>query len=183
MNVVAIPRKSDGVWDGEQWVVPATKDKLLKDFEGWDERLISLLKRIEKPEMWGLHDQPPTKTYYRGRMCILGDAAHASTPNLGAGTGMAMEDAYILSNVLGDVRSADDIAKAFRAYDAIQRPRSQALVAISREAGQLYDFVYPGVGDDLEKVQETIGENFRWLWEVDLPGRMREAKELMANYT
>ena len=184
MNLVAIPRHAAGIWEHEQWVVPTTKSRLLKDFEGWNEDLLILLRRIDKPEMWALHDHPPAKTYYKGRTALLGDAAHASTPNLGAGAGMAMEDAYILSNVIGrSVKREEDVEKAFQAYDAIQRPRSQALVVASREAGQLYDFILPWVRDNLEKVRMTINEKHRWLWEVDLPERMRAAKELMASYT
>lgn len=58
--------------------------------------------------MWALFDHPPAKTYYKGRMCLSGDAAHASAPHQGAGAGMALEDAYIMSSLLSAVQTSSD---------------------------------------------------------------------------
>lgn len=73
-------------------------------------------------DMWALFDMLPAPTYYAGNVVLMGDAAHASTPHQGAGAGQALEDAFILSILLGDerTRSVGDIPAAFGAYDAVR---------------------------------------------------------------
>ena len=59
-----------------------------------------------------------------GRVALLGDAAHAMTPDLGQGGCQAFEDAVALANVLA---GADDLPAALKRYDALRRPRTTAL--------------------------------------------------------
>ncbi|GAA4823599.1 FAD-dependent monooxygenase [Actinomycetospora corticicola] len=68
---------------------------------------------------------PPLQTFVRGRHLLLGDAAHAMTPNLGQGGCLALEDAAVLS------RYADDPA----GYDRLRRPRTARLTRRARLAG------------------------------------------------
>ncbi|KAF3020595.1 hypothetical protein E8E14_010259 [Neopestalotiopsis sp. 37M] len=79
-----------------------------------------------------------TPTYANDRVCLMGDAAHASTPWMGAGAGQAIEDAMILGKLVANVTSPDELAAAFRAYDAVRRPRCQKVVDTSRETGHLF---------------------------------------------
>lgn len=131
--------------------------------------------------MWALFDHLPAASYYRGRVAILGDAAHASTPHQGAGAGQAMEDAFIMSELLADVRikRPTDIPAAFRAYDAVRRPRSQQVVTTSRAAGELYGLQGPA-GSDLELVRADLLGRYQWIWENDLAEQLRQAKAHMA---
>lgn len=92
---------------------------------------------MQKPGLWALLDHPPAPAYYKGRIAIIGDAAHDFTPHQSSGAGMAIEDAYVLSNILGLVHKANELEPAFRAFDYIRRERSQRLVATSRDMGLL----------------------------------------------
>lgn len=112
-------------------------------------------------------------------MCLLGDSAHASTPHQGAGAGMALEDAFILSNLLGQIGSATDIESAFIAYDTVRRLRSQKLVITSRNAGELYEFEGEGIGDDIVKMKENLDVRYKWIWEVNLDQELENAKLLL----
>ncbi|KAK3314591.1 hypothetical protein B0H66DRAFT_627221 [Apodospora peruviana] len=78
-----------------------------------------------------------TPTYSYGNVCIMGDAAHATTPWQGAGAGQAFEDAMILGTLLRNISSADDINAASRAYDAIRRPRCQRVIDSSQAMGDI----------------------------------------------
>jgi salicylate hydroxylase len=138
------------------------------------------LQLMEKPDVWALFEHPPAPTYTKGRLCLMGDSAHASTPHQGAGAGQAVEDAFVLSNLLGQVKSAADIENAFQAYDAIRRPRSQKVVKTSREAVDIYEFKNPKLGFDFEKVRKELESRMRWIWEEDMPNQLRRAQELMA---
>ena len=136
---------------------------------------------MDDPDLWALFDHRPAPTYCKGRVAIMGDAAHTSTPHQGAGAGQALEDAFIISILLADerVRSASDIPAAFQAYDAIRRPRSQKVVSTSRTAGEMYAFRGPA-GDDLEKVREELLSRYRWIWDVDMILEANKARVALA---
>lgn len=134
---------------------------------------------MEKPDVWALFDHPPAPTYFKGRLALLGDAAHASTPHQGAGAGQAVEDAFILSNLLGQVKSVEGIEKAFHAYDAVRRPRSQKVVATSRDAVKIYEFEDEKLGIDLEIIKRTLEMRYDWIWDEDLPQQLKKAQDIM----
>ena len=69
-----------------------------------------------------------------GRVALLGDAAHAMTPDLGQGACQAFEDAVTLAAVLGDVT---DVPAALARYDALRRPRTTALQRQCRQTHRL----------------------------------------------
>ena len=56
---------------------------------------------IEKPGKWGLHEVESLPTYVDDNVCLMGDAAHGMLSHQGAGAGQAVEDAYVLANLLG----------------------------------------------------------------------------------
>ncbi|GAB7352213.1 hypothetical protein MBLNU459_g2686t1 [Dothideomycetes sp. NU459] len=183
MNVVAFRTKEDGKWDDEQWVKPMQKADMYREFKGWVESTHAIFGLMQKPDVWALFDTASAETYTKGRICILGDAAHASTPHQGAGAGMAIEDALIMSSAMALVDDSKDIPRAFQVFDAMQRPRSQKLVTTSREAGMLYEMQLPGVGEDVEKIKEHLSRRMKWLWDVDLDARVKEAKEMFGSGT
>lgn len=116
--------------------------------------------------------------YSSGCITLLGDAAHASTSHSGAGAGMAVEDAFILSELLSDRRisSIDGIPAALVAYDNVRRPRTQKLVQYSRESGMLFQMRHPGIEDDIGKIKEELKTRQRWIWDIDLDQHLEEAK-------
>jgi 2-polyprenyl-6-methoxyphenol hydroxylase-like FAD-dependent oxidoreductase len=65
---------------------------------------------------------------------LLGDAAHAMTPDLGQGAGQALEDAVVLGAALA---TTGEVAAALPRYDAERRPRTQAVARLSRRTGRV----------------------------------------------
>lgn len=128
-----------------------------------------------------MFDVIPSSTYTEGNFCILGDAAHASTPHLDAGAGFAIEDAHLLSGLLSLdlIKSEADIKRAFWAYDQIRRPRCQELIKKSRKQGLLLDLQVQGCEEVTEDdLRTNVGFNQKWVWDVDLEGMLDEAKAL-----
>ncbi|MEH1165075.1 FAD-dependent oxidoreductase [Micromonospora sp. CPCC 205539] len=80
------------------------------------------------------HLATPLPSYVRGRVALLGDAAHAMTPNLGQGAGQAIEDAVVLGAVCAG--GAEGLPAALAAYDRLRRPRSQAIARAAFRAGR-----------------------------------------------
>ncbi|HEX6276324.1 MAG TPA: FAD-dependent monooxygenase, partial [Polyangiaceae bacterium] len=81
-----------------------------------------------------IHDRPPVASWSRGRVTLLGDAAHPTTPNLGQGGCMAIEDAVTLAHCLA-VESAHE--QAFAAYEAKRLAHTSRIVEASYKFGQI----------------------------------------------
>ncbi|KAF7859511.1 uncharacterized protein EAF02_010959 [Botrytis sinoallii] len=178
INIVALKTTKNVEWDQNNWLVPATKEEMASDLKGYDEKLVELVSKYCVGDKWGLFHLPHSQKYFRGRICLMGDAAHASTPHLGAGSGMAFEDAYVLSRLFQDVKNKDDIQKALEAYDTVRRPRSQKLVEFSKKAGELISFTHVDYGDDVKRIADEIDLLYEWVWTYDLEGSLVEAKQL-----
>jgi 2-polyprenyl-6-methoxyphenol hydroxylase-like FAD-dependent oxidoreductase len=74
--------------------------------------------------------------WVQGRAALLGDAAHAMTPNIGQGAGMAMEDAAVLADELASARrEGHDVEQALETYARRRKPRVESVMRISREVG------------------------------------------------
>ncbi|OAL51499.1 salicylate 1-hydroxylase-like protein [Pyrenochaeta sp. DS3sAY3a] len=179
MNVVAF--SSRPIWNDSSWVVQTTREDMLEDYEHWSPTVRQFMKHLESPDIWALFNHPPAPTYYQTNpwICLVGDAAHASTPHQGAGAGMCIEDVYILSQLLSDCNSKADLERAFHAYDAVRRPRSQKLVKTSKEAGMLWDFEGDNIGDDLDTLEQDAMHRMDWIWDYDISEDMEQARSLM----
>jgi 2-polyprenyl-6-methoxyphenol hydroxylase-like FAD-dependent oxidoreductase len=102
-------------------------------FGEWPDPVPRLLGAVS-PDSVMRHDiyqLPDLPTFVRGRVALLGDAAHAMTPNMGQGANLALEDAVTLAALLDD----GEIDDALRRYDALRRPRTRALAHRSRRIG------------------------------------------------
>jgi 2-polyprenyl-6-methoxyphenol hydroxylase-like FAD-dependent oxidoreductase len=111
--------------------------------EEWGRRLLSLVRddagpaaelvRTGRLELAGdnTYDLGHVPTWFRGRMVIIGDAAHAPSPSSGQGASMALEDAVVLAQALRDHAEGDhaDVAAAFAAYETARRERVEKIVA------------------------------------------------------
>jgi 2-polyprenyl-6-methoxyphenol hydroxylase-like FAD-dependent oxidoreductase len=111
--------------------------EVVRRFAGWHAPIHDLLNSTD-PAAVLRHDvydlRPHPTTYVRGPLVLLGDAAHAMTPNLGQGACQAIEDAVTLGAL---AHPSADLAAALARYDAVRRPRAQRIARISREIGLL----------------------------------------------
>lgn len=111
--------------------------ELRRRFQNWHDPIPALLDAT-RPEAVLHHDvgelRTPLPSYAVGRIALLGDAAHAMTPNLGQGACQALEDAVALAAALG---SEPTVEAALVRYDAERRPRSQAVARAARQAGRM----------------------------------------------
>lgn len=82
---------------------------------------------------WPLHDIRTIPTWHARRVCVIGDAAHATSPAAGQGASLAMEDAMMLARCLRD--AAFEPERAFAMLETARRARVEAVVAQSRRNG------------------------------------------------
>lgn len=102
----------------------------------------------------------------------MGDAAHASTPWMGAGAGIALEDAMLLGKLIANVSSPEEIVAAFKAYDALRRPRCQKVVDTSRDTGLLFCGEY---GLDVAELRAQISTRWNFILQLDMEKHIQEA--------
>jgi 2-polyprenyl-6-methoxyphenol hydroxylase-like FAD-dependent oxidoreductase len=132
----------------EPWSQPIpvrfAKEELLERFAGWHEPIARILNATPNGTSVcnPAFDRSISRGWSRGRMVVLGDAVHPSSPNLGQGGCMALEDAAILSRVLASC-APQDYASAFATYEKLRRGRVRNIVRRSRMIGRLTQFEGP----------------------------------------
>jgi salicylate hydroxylase len=126
----------------ESWSLPGDPDVLRREFAGWDPRIESLLGQVSATFRWALYDREPLPTWSRGRLTLLGDAAHPMLPHLGQGANQAIEDGMALATILAGA-SQKTVATALLAYEGLRRERVGSIQRGARENGLRYDSANP----------------------------------------
>jgi 2-polyprenyl-6-methoxyphenol hydroxylase-like FAD-dependent oxidoreductase len=150
----------------ESWSAIGDVGTLSREFTGWDPLVEAILAQVKTTFRWGLFDREPLQTWTRGRLTLLGDAAHPMLPHAGQGANQAIEDAIALATIL---RHADRATapRALLIYERLRRERTAGVQRMSRFNGALYEAAR---GDlrardaQLADVPQTRG----WIWNHDV---------------
>lgn len=186
VNVGIWVSRAGQMWGRKDWVVPAQGEQFRKDLEGWGDKVRALMPFFgDDPAFWAAHQhgvQPAS--FIDGRVVLVGDGAHAMPPHIGAGASQAVEDAYVLAEVLaliplGDT-SVESVSAALRAAESVRMPRFTKVQDISVRAGpDWYSFFGRGhEGGELEVWKGELKEKVEWIWGVDLKGEVERAKRV-----
>ncbi|MEM7425037.1 MAG: FAD-dependent monooxygenase [Pseudomonadota bacterium] len=135
---------------GEQFNLVVAWDEIWQD-EGWSARAIAhdvtaVAKKAVKPlrsvldaapswRKWAAADRPPSNRWGKGRVTLVGDAAHPVLPYLAQGAVMALEDAVVLADC---VAHEPELRQALRAYEHARKPRLARMHEMCRKAGLAY---------------------------------------------
>ena len=125
----------------ESWSSPGDPNVLRREFAGWDPRIESLLQQVEMTFRWALYDREPLPTWTRGRLTLLGDAAHPMLPHLGQGANQSIEDGMALATILARA-DRTTVPAALGAYERLRRERVAQVQRGARENGMRYDSAY-----------------------------------------
>jgi len=125
----------------ESWSAPGDPAVLRREFMGWDPRIDRVLSQVQTTFRWALYDREPLPTWTRGRLTLLGDAAHPMLPHLGQGANQAIEDGMALATILARAARAS-APTALLAYERLRRERVAAVQRGARENGLRYDSFY-----------------------------------------
>ncbi|MFI2101783.1 FAD-dependent oxidoreductase [Isoptericola sp. NPDC019693] len=127
----------DRRWTPEEPAPESVVADLRSRFGRWADPVPALLDRIgdDDVSLYPHHGHPVTRSWGRGRVTLLGDAAHLMPPTAGQGANQALEDAWVLARTLDD---ADDVPGALRAYERrrARRARLASRVAVRESANR-----------------------------------------------
>ena len=127
VNVVT--QQDTDQWVDEGWSTRGDPEEMRRSFPNPEPRLKTLLGLINDCTKWGLFTRPLTENWGRGRIQLIGDAAHAMLPNAGQGACQAFEDAYILARWLE--AEPNDPAAVLAAFRRVRIPRVHAVQRLS----------------------------------------------------
>jgi 2-polyprenyl-6-methoxyphenol hydroxylase-like FAD-dependent oxidoreductase len=119
--------------------------ELLRRFGAWHDPIPAVLAATDPAAVLRNDIEElaaPLAAYHRGRVAVLGDAAHAMTPDLGQGGCMALEDAVVLAHLLGRA-GAEGTPGALADYTAARHRRTQQVAARSRRVGRVAQLSSP----------------------------------------
>ncbi|KAK8094678.1 hypothetical protein PG997_001363 [Apiospora hydei] len=175
----------------ESWSSLCDRDEVVADFEGFDEpvqRIIGLMD--ERPGRWRINDHEPLARWHfaGGRVVLVGDAAHAMLPHMGAGAGQSVEDGWILGRALSEHLSGSSNEKfqslesTMQFYQDLRLQRAQKVQAASRVSGNLYELQTEEMSrlsyeDSLPVLAESLRERMKFVWSEDIDdsySRMRD---------
>jgi salicylate hydroxylase len=118
-------------WAEESWTAPSNKEEMLTAFAGWNEALLGMLGNVQHVFKWGIYDRDPLTQWTRGRVTLLGDAAHPMMPTLAQGASITLEDAYTFARNVA--RYANDPAAALKAYESERIDRARRVQLQARD--------------------------------------------------
>jgi 2-polyprenyl-6-methoxyphenol hydroxylase-like FAD-dependent oxidoreductase len=128
----------------EEFSLPPHEHKplLAERFAGWPCGIPNVLAQTpaEQIHVDALYDRKPRDKWARGQVTLLGDAAHPTTPNLGQGACMAIEDAQVLADSLAYEAS---IPEALQTYERLRIPRTSRIVEQSLRFGRMGQWKNP----------------------------------------
>lgn len=165
---------------GLAWVAPVEHEELLREYEGWGPQVQDILQNMSRPSKWTLYAlQPPLESFVRQNIVLVGDAAHAMLPHLGAGVGQGLEDVHLLSKLLthpGTTRAK--LQDVLQAYDIIRVPRANSVLQASTRAGEVWEGRGESGSSFSGRHADTVGI-WDWIWCEDLDKQVADALEYL----
>jgi len=124
------------------------RDELTSFFKGWADPVQTLIGRLDplKTNRVEIHDIEPLERFVKGRVALLGDAAHSTAPDLGQGGCQAIEDAEVLTRYLSSTTIG--VEDALRRYESERLGRTADIVLRARKRSHMTH------GKDPEKTQQ-----------------------------
>ena len=128
--------------EGESHEPGGRKAEIRRRFSGWHEPIAAVVEAADESAILrnDVYYLEPLPRWSDGRVVLVGDAAHATTPGVGQGAAQAIEDAVVLADRL--VRR-DDLATALADYETIRRPRAEAVLKMSRRVDKAAQLASP----------------------------------------
>jgi salicylate hydroxylase len=141
VNVIGIAKTDH--WQQEGWSIPATHAEFAEAFAGFHPDVLGLIGCAPPQGLikWGLFVRPPLAQWGRGRVLLIGDAAHPMLPFLGLGAATAIEDGIVLARALA---LGIDLEAAFQVFQRARMARVERVRSETIRQGEIIQGAGPG---------------------------------------
>ncbi|WP_322517648.1 FAD-dependent monooxygenase [Rhodopseudomonas palustris] len=148
INLVAIVADD---WHREGWSAPGEAHEIKNRFAaaGWASSARDMIGAVESWKRWALFAMPDGGIWTAGATALLGDASHGMLPFAAQGAGMAIEDAAVLAQCLGDSHGANaagdalSVPASLQRYAQARRARVARVQRLARQNGKIYHLTGP----------------------------------------
>lgn len=154
MNLIGVGREPR--WQEEGWRIPATVEEFERLYNDLYPPVLELIRAISPGTLfkWGLRDREPLQQYSKGRVTMLGDAAHPMTPFLGQGACIAIEDAMVLGRAFA---AANTVEEALLMYEDTRKERANAVqLASRRQADEIQGVTAKGANPGKDALERGL---------------------------
>jgi salicylate hydroxylase len=155
-------------WTQENWVAPVTHDEAIAAFKGWHPAVVEMICAVAHNLRWGLFAVRPLQTWQRGRILLLGDAAHGMLPHHGQGANLTIEDAITLAELLA-TRGIEEFEDAMQRYQTLRRARTRIVQRSARATNTLLHLPDDAI-DGRAAALARVPERFGWIHAFDALG-------------
>jgi salicylate hydroxylase len=149
-------------WTHGEWRVPANSSVLRAEFAGWHPAARQLLEHVNFAERWGMFEVDPLPTWHRGRVVLLGDAAHGMMPHQGQGANTTFEDAIALANALNE-KVARTLEEKLSSYMRARKARAERIQRVSRATNDCLHLPPGSSRDRRRKMLQSLPRQFAWM--------------------
>jgi len=132
LNFIAVQERPG--WTKTGWMELGDVAELRRAFRAWHPEICAILDATQECFLWALFARDPLATWVDRRVTLLGDAAHPMLPFMAQGAAMAIEDAWVLADML----SIHPAHKALAAYEETRKPRATQVQTASRANAKLF---------------------------------------------
>lgn len=140
VNIVAVQERRD--WAEEGWSHRDDPENLRRAFASFGGTAQALLERVDDVALWGLFRHPVAQFWHKGRVAILGDAAHPTLPFLAQGANLALEDAWVLAQCLD---AASTTGEGLARYQSLRHDRVTRAIEAANGNAWKYHLKFPPV--------------------------------------
>jgi salicylate hydroxylase len=155
-------------WTEENWVAPVTHDEAIAAFKGWHPAVVEMICAVVHNLRWGLFAVRPLQTWQRGRVVLLGDAAHGMLPHHRQGANLTIEDAITLAELL-NTRGVEEFDDAMQRYQTLRRARTRIVQRSARATNTLLHLPDEAI-DGRAATLARVPERFGWIHGFDALG-------------
>lgn len=107
-----------------KWHIPGDLEEMKAEYKDFDPVLKQVLSHVDECLLWVLAEvECPRWVSEGGRVCLIGDAAHAMLPFLSQGAAQALEDGATLAEELKKLNTLDDLPSILKKYESLRKPR------------------------------------------------------------
>lgn len=159
-------------WPVRKSTLPAADGEQTRLFKDWHPALVEMiasntLKTVN--ERWGMVYRMMLNTWSKGRVTLMGDAAHALVPHHGQGANQSIEDAVVLADCIADAGSSS-VSDVFARYERLRNGRARKVVFASVSVGDMLHLP-PGENRDKRDARlashDTMLHHLGWIHGFD----------------